>query len=265
MDISIRQAVTQGGSEDSQRITFNVWDGVDSSELIEIMTEHLPAWAELFARKNSEYQDNAGTAFTLGERGQFSDMYRKMMKLKAAMWDGNESQLVSEGVDEIIKDLIGHCFLTLTMRARARGGNDKFIPKGDADDGSDGFGSGRSDGEKEDPFNMKKAYEKIDQMRKQMPPIVSYGVDMRANDIVTTGVGLAIALINQEGNGLRVSSPGAEVVFKQHLGKGAPWRILRIDPDRKDGMAICVVQQDPSDGSEEGAWVHPTWLAATGR
>lgn len=118
MDISIRPALTQGASEDAIHISYTLW-GDESEELREIVAGHLPAWAELFARKNSEYQDGSGGAFTLGERGQFSDMYRKMIKLKAALWDGNESQLTTEGVEEILMDLIGHCFLTLEMRRRA--------------------------------------------------------------------------------------------------------------------------------------------------
>lgn len=89
-----------------------------TGDLRSIIEVHVPAWLDLFERKNREYGD--GAAFDLGARGQFSDMYRKMLKLKRAMWDEDESVLTTEGVDEILQDLIGHCFLTLNMRSRDR-------------------------------------------------------------------------------------------------------------------------------------------------
>jgi len=92
--------------------------GADNGkQLRDIVMKHLPEWAELFFRKNAEYGENASV---LGDRGQFADMWRKMGKLKTAMWDGHEDKLVSEGVDEILMDLIGHCFLTLQIREEER-------------------------------------------------------------------------------------------------------------------------------------------------
>lgn len=85
----------------------------DSAELLAIAGTYMPEWLRLFAKKNSDY--GSGSAFELGERGQYSDIHRKMIKLKRAMWDGEE--LDFEGVDEIIHDLIGHLFLTLHMRS----------------------------------------------------------------------------------------------------------------------------------------------------
>lgn len=120
MEVNIRPALTQGGSERAIHVSYTLW-GDESDEMLEIIAGHLPQWADLFARKNAEYQDNNGGAFTLGERGQFSDMYRKMIKLKAALWDGNEGQLSTESVEEILMDMIGHCLLTLEMRRRAAG------------------------------------------------------------------------------------------------------------------------------------------------
>jgi len=88
----------------------------DSEELAGIIRQDFPIWLAAFAAKNAEYQDGIGTAFTLGERGQFSDIYRKVMKLKVALWDGHEERLTSEGVVEILRDLVGHLFLALYMR-----------------------------------------------------------------------------------------------------------------------------------------------------
>ena len=88
-------------------------DGEESSELRGILLNHLVPFLTLFIQKNSEYGENAQV---LGPAGQFADMWRKMGKLKTALWDGHEEKLVSEGVDEILRDLIGHCFLTLQQR-----------------------------------------------------------------------------------------------------------------------------------------------------
>lgn len=95
---------------------FTVKD-TDGAQLQSIVLEELPEWFVLFAQKNAEYGENAQV---LGDKGQFADMWRKMGKLKTALWDGHEDRLVSEGVDEILRDLIGHCFLTLQMRSSDR-------------------------------------------------------------------------------------------------------------------------------------------------
>lgn len=83
----------------------------DSTELLAIAQKHMPDWLALFAKKNADY--GGGSAFELGERGQYSDIHRKMIKLKRSMWDGEE--LGFEGQAEVISDLIGHLFLTLHM------------------------------------------------------------------------------------------------------------------------------------------------------
>jgi len=124
MNIVVRPSVSQSNmyTGEEMHISLTTEPG-DSPELVTIVSEHLPAWLELFSSKNSEY--GSGAAFELGARGQFSDMYRKMIKLKRAMWDADESVLKTEGVDEIINDLIGHCFLTLEMRRRDRAAADE--------------------------------------------------------------------------------------------------------------------------------------------
>ena len=83
----------------------------DSQELNVIATRIMPEWLALFQRKNRDY--GSGSAYDLGVRGQYSDIHRKMIKLKRAMWDGHD--LDFEDTDEIIKDLISHLFLTLHM------------------------------------------------------------------------------------------------------------------------------------------------------
>lgn len=73
-----------------------------------IFRKFLPVWSDLFLRKNADYGE---TGDLLGSRGQFADMWRKFGKLKRAMWDGEA--LTGEQPEEIIMDLIGHCFLSL--------------------------------------------------------------------------------------------------------------------------------------------------------
>lgn len=47
----------------------------------------------------------------LGVKGQFSDINRKFWKLYNAIW--LDQPLTREGVDQVVADIIGHCFLLL--------------------------------------------------------------------------------------------------------------------------------------------------------
>lgn len=75
------------------------------------MIEHdLEAAIDRFLRKASDY----GLLFyELGVRGQYSDMHRKMHKLRKALWDAET--LVGEQPDEILQDLIGNCLIALFL------------------------------------------------------------------------------------------------------------------------------------------------------
>lgn len=95
----------------------------DSQELVVIAQRIMPEWLALFARKNRDY--GSGSAYELGVRGQYSDIHRKMIKLKRAMWDGHE--LDFEDTDEIIKDLISHLFLTLHMFGLQREAEQAYV------------------------------------------------------------------------------------------------------------------------------------------
>lgn len=64
----------------------------------------------LLREKNKDYGDNA---VALGVKGQFSDIWRKIGKLRTALWDGKELQ--GEQPEEILMDLIGHCLLTIDL------------------------------------------------------------------------------------------------------------------------------------------------------
>ncbi|AWY04510.1 hypothetical protein SEA_GILDA_54 [Microbacterium phage Gilda] len=103
---------------DGVLISFN---GAESDQLHDILAEHLPDMLDLFIKKNAEYGSGEQSSGTyLGARGQFADIWRKIGKLKIGLWDGNEAQLTTESVDEILRDMIGHCFLALQLRALER-------------------------------------------------------------------------------------------------------------------------------------------------
>lgn len=70
---------------------------------------------KLFDDRSREYGEHA---FVLGSGGQYADMSRKMGKLKTVLWDRNPDQLTSEGIEEVVNDMIGHCFLTLQCLRR---------------------------------------------------------------------------------------------------------------------------------------------------
>ncbi len=79
-----------------------------------IFREHFPDWARLFVEKNAHYGELSND---LGVKAQFVDIYRKVGPLKRILWDGEK--LPGEGAEEMLKDLIGHCFLTLDLLAQA--------------------------------------------------------------------------------------------------------------------------------------------------
>lgn len=71
---------------------------------MQIILEILPKALELYLKKTKDY---GGLSGGLGPRAPFVDMWRKILKLKRCMWDGEE--LKFEQTDEIIMDLIGTC------------------------------------------------------------------------------------------------------------------------------------------------------------
>lgn len=84
------------------------YPGDDDSIVLEFL--------EMFEQKNKDYGDSA--ADVLGPAGQFADIWRKIAKLKRSLWDGES--LVGEQPEEILMDLIGHCFLTIDMLRRGK-------------------------------------------------------------------------------------------------------------------------------------------------
>jgi hypothetical protein len=92
--------------------------GLDASKIPphtqEILREVVAPALERWITKNVEYGD---TADVLGSKGQFADINRKVGKLKRLMWDDDvPAWAVSEPVEEVLQDLIGHCLLSIHYR-----------------------------------------------------------------------------------------------------------------------------------------------------
>lgn len=64
-----------------------------------------------FKEKSGDYPPE-GFQF-LGAKGQFSDIARKVFKLKKAIWEGKP--LKGEQPHEVVQDLMGHCMLLLYL------------------------------------------------------------------------------------------------------------------------------------------------------
>jgi hypothetical protein len=71
-------------------------------KILEIMTAILPKVLELYLAKVKDY---GGVSGGLGPKAPFVDMWRKMIKLKRSLWEGEELQF--EQPSEILRDLIG--------------------------------------------------------------------------------------------------------------------------------------------------------------
>jgi hypothetical protein len=99
----------RGGSHYHVQVENN-----DSEQLKRIVTVVLPEVIEKFAMKNAEYGD-MGEGRSLGPRGEFVEINRKVGKIQTAIWDGHPEQLTSEKAEEVVQDIIGHCLMMLDM------------------------------------------------------------------------------------------------------------------------------------------------------
>lgn len=77
-------------------------------------------WWDQFQAAYIEY--GPGAADETGLAGQWGDLHRKVKKLKRFMWEGDAAHLTRETPEEILIDLIGHCFLALEMLGRGSTG-----------------------------------------------------------------------------------------------------------------------------------------------
>lgn len=88
-------------------------DNIPTQEAVEICKYILPDVLEAFLKKNRDYGDSTygANAMRLGPKAQFVDIWRKVKKLKRAIWDGE--QLHGEQPEEILQDFLGHVLLAL--------------------------------------------------------------------------------------------------------------------------------------------------------
>lgn len=62
-------------------------------------------------------RDDYGDAFLeLGAKGQFSDIWRKVYKLKRSVWEGH--QLTGEPAEQVAKEIMPHCAMLVYLLDR---------------------------------------------------------------------------------------------------------------------------------------------------
>jgi hypothetical protein len=76
-----------------------------------IVLSVLPKVLSLYLNKSKDYDGNVMAMFNLGPKACFVDLWRKVGKLKGALWDGRP--MVGEQADEILMDLVGHTLIIL--------------------------------------------------------------------------------------------------------------------------------------------------------
>lgn len=81
----------------------------DTAQLRRIIERVLPSVMDRFALKNRQYGENE---FELGAAGQFPEIWRKVKRLRALIWDGPRGGFDAfEDADEVIDDLVGHLLM----------------------------------------------------------------------------------------------------------------------------------------------------------
>jgi hypothetical protein len=87
-------------------------EGVPNNVAEDVLIKVLPQTLQLWLSKCKDYGgDISDEVKSLGPRGQFVDIWRKVWKLKRALWDGEE--LKFEQPKEVMMDLIGHLLLAI--------------------------------------------------------------------------------------------------------------------------------------------------------
>lgn len=89
----------------------------DDQDVYDDMIERIAP--EVLQRFKHAGQDYGETFRQLGLAGQYSDIHRKVGKLKRALWDGIE--LEREEPAEIAGDLIGHCLIIIKLIEEGEG------------------------------------------------------------------------------------------------------------------------------------------------
>jgi hypothetical protein len=83
-------------------------DGWPTEDAKHIFDDLMEEWAREFLKHNVEYR---GQRREFGKIGELIEMTRKLNKLKAAWWEGEDTSQWRESPDTILKELISHAFL----------------------------------------------------------------------------------------------------------------------------------------------------------
>jgi len=83
-------------------VEYRIENIPNDEKIIEIVTSILPGVIELYLKKVKDY---GGVSGGLGPKAPFVDMWRKMIKLKRSLWEGEE--LKFEQPSEVLRDMIG--------------------------------------------------------------------------------------------------------------------------------------------------------------
>lgn len=98
------------------KLTLEI-DRIPNDQAMRIVRDVLPKVLELYLNKSRDYGGNVMDMINLGPKASFVDLWRKVGKLKRALWD--EQPMVGEQADEILMDLIGHILIILDGMNRA--------------------------------------------------------------------------------------------------------------------------------------------------
>jgi hypothetical protein len=88
----------------------NLWE-IAYEDMDEILDDALQDWYH----KRKDYRD---AFLDLGSKGQFSDMWRKMRKLKIAVWE--DEPLQGEQPEQIAREIIPHCLMMIYCLRREK-------------------------------------------------------------------------------------------------------------------------------------------------
>jgi hypothetical protein len=90
------------------------FQNLPNEQAIRVVNDILPEVIELYLSKSRDYGGNVMDMLKLGPKASFVDLWRKVGKLKRAIWD--EQPMVGEQPDEILSDLVGHVLIILDER-----------------------------------------------------------------------------------------------------------------------------------------------------
>jgi hypothetical protein len=97
------------------------FENLPNEQTIHIILEILPKALELYLKKSRDYGGNVmetAPGGDLGVKACFPDIWRKMGKLRLAIWD--DQPLHEEQPYEILSDMIGHILITMDKLTNER-------------------------------------------------------------------------------------------------------------------------------------------------